>query len=632
MSANRGMSVSEAKALAKDPKTSQGVLSRLANGYPEVWDDLLANPSIYPELRKWITQAKADQANAADSLAVDTQSKPHQPKASKPVVAKKIRTRGRRKYGRFIRAIGVLSVPAIAVAGLWLGVDYLKANEPALGIVKMETLSQPKSAGDWEYSIATVGEAECTLHEFATLKQNQAVVLTQNDLQNKKCREAEVKTPSTLALVDLNTGKAIWKIDLAGELDWTEKWQKQLIEIPGLNEILVKYTDINGNDASGDKKSIDDSQNRKMKTLVPYNQLNGLITDPVIAKSKYQPIMQAPVLEVLPVPGELKSILVMTNGSKKDFRYAKYRSKRLSSAKWSVESDLKPMGGNPIVGHRLILGREKSNRPKSVLLGIGRFGKWAGKPAVKLYPIGDNTIQVSGDGTKEKATNLISQGGLQGRDTTIDGVDDSGNTLWSLESTGYAISHEDSVTTPLNRAHYSQLFVLGGKDNRELSLVDVSTGMLKWTTKVSKPQFEVSRVNSESSVSIYLNEKYKLESKYFSMIRLADGKESPTIKIAGRSVRVDGETAPLSVLVDEPSRARLIKNAESGKRVNLKNTEDKSDEMRVCARGIDNQTYSSPWTIECNGNQHLTRVGGRWILVDLTDGQERFWTLGEGKP
>ena len=34
MSTNRGMSVSEAKALAKDPKTSQGVLSRLANGYP----------------------------------------------------------------------------------------------------------------------------------------------------------------------------------------------------------------------------------------------------------------------------------------------------------------------------------------------------------------------------------------------------------------------------------------------------------------------------------------------------------------------------------------------------------------------------------------------------------------------
>jgi hypothetical protein len=115
------------------------------------------------------------------------------------------------------------------------------------------------------------------------------------------------------------------------------------------------------------------------------------------------------------------------------------------------------------------------------------------------------------------------------------------------------------------------------------------------------------------------------------MIRLQDGKESATLKIAGRSVRVDGATAPLSILVDEPSRARLIKNAEAGKRVNLKNTEDKSDEIRVCARGIDNETYASAWTYECNGNQHLTRVGGRWILVDLTDGRERFWTLGAGK-
>ena len=632
MSANRGMSVGQARSLAKDPKTSPGVLSRLANGYPEVWDDLLANPSIYPELRKWIVQAKADQANAAASLAVDTQSKPISAKTVKPAsTSKKVRTRGRRKYGRLVRAIGVIIVPALAVTGLWLSVDYLKKIEPLLGIVQMETLDDPKSSGDWEYSIGTVGDAECTLHEFATLRQNQAVLLTQNDLQNKKCREADQKVPSSLALVDLASGKAVWKIDLADELDWTEKWQKQLVEIPGLNEILVKFTDINGSDASGDKKSIDDSQNRKMKTLVPYNQLNGLITDPVIAKSRYQPIMQAPVLEILPIPGELKSILVMTNGSKLDFRYAKYRSKRLSSAKWSIESDLKPMGGNPIVGPRLILGRDKSDSPKSVLLGSGRFGKWAGKPAVKLYQFGSTTIQISGDGTKEKATNLLSQGGLQGRDITIDGIDEIGNQLWSLDSSGYALSREDSLTTPMNRADYSQLFVLDGKDNRELSLVDVTNGTLRWTTKVSKAQFEVSRVNSQSTVSLYLNEKYKLESKFFSMINLQDGKESKTIKIAGRSVRVDGETAPLSVLVDEPSRSRLIKNAEAGKRVNLKNTEDKSDEFRICARGIDNLTFASTWTFECNGNQHLTRVGGRWILVDLTDGQERFWTLGEGK-
>ena len=179
MSTNRGMSVSEAKALAKDPKTSQGVLSRLANGYPEVWDDLLSNPSIYPELRKWIVQAKLDQANIATSLAVDTLSKPYQPKNVKPAKKnKKVRTRGRRKYGRLSRAVGVITIPALAVAGLWFAVDYLEKVEPALGIVEMETLAQTKVSADWEYAIGTAGAAECTLYEFATLKQNQVVVLS----------------------------------------------------------------------------------------------------------------------------------------------------------------------------------------------------------------------------------------------------------------------------------------------------------------------------------------------------------------------------------------------------------------------------------------------------------------------
>jgi hypothetical protein len=294
------MSVVEARALAKDPKTSTGVMSRLANGYPEVWDELLANPSIYPELRKWIVQAKLERVRVSNSLNVDTQSKPLNSSSIRQIqVVEKVRTRGRRKLGRLARTFGVLLVPALAISALWLGVDYLYRTQPPLGIVSMETLNQPQSSSSWQYSLQTVGDPSCTLYEFATLDQNQAVVLTQNDLDSKDCRESETPAPSTLALVNLETGLRIWQVDLAGELDWTEKWQKQLVEIPGLKEVLVKFTDINGSDAAGDKKSIDDSQNRKMKTLVPYNRLNGLITDPVIAKSKYQPIIQAPVLEVL---------------------------------------------------------------------------------------------------------------------------------------------------------------------------------------------------------------------------------------------------------------------------------------------------------------------------------------------
>jgi hypothetical protein len=631
MTNNRGMSVFEARALAKDPKTSPGVLSRLANGYPEVWDELLANPSVDRELRKWIEQAKTEQTRMIESMNIDTQSKPFASASmNQTQVVRKVKTRGRRKFGRFAKTIGVLLAPAVMVSALWLGVDYLDRTQPELGIVAMETLNQPQNSPSWQYSLESVGGSSCTLYEFATLDQNQAVVLMQNDLDTEDCKDLKNPIPSTLALVDLVTGKEFWKIDLAGELDWTEKWQKQLVEIPGLNEVLVKFTDINGSDADGEKKSIDDSQNRKMKTLVPYNRLNGLITDPVIAKSKYQPIIQAPVLEVLPIPGELRRILVMTNGSKKDFRYAMYRSKRLSSARWSVESNLKPIGGNPIVGSRLILGRGKSDLPKSVKLGSGSIGIWSGKPAVKLYRIGNATVQISGDGLKEKATNLLSQGGLTGKKITIDGIDDLGNTLWTLESDGYAISQDDSLTTMTNRRYYSRLFVLSGKDNRNVSLVDVENGELLWTTKISKTQFEISRVNSASTVSLYLSKKFSTESKSASVLNLLSGQESEPIKIAGRSVRVDGQTAPISVLVDEPTRGKIIKNVEAGTRVNLDNSEDKSDETRVCARGISNDTYKSVWTFKCNGNQHLTRVGGRWILVDLSEGLEQFWPLGQG--
>lgn len=95
MTNTRGMSVSQAKSLARDPKTSPGVLSRLANGYPEVWDDLLENPATFEELRAWILNAKFEQANPK----VLAQPQPVVQK-NPEVKYKKIKTRGRRKYGR----------------------------------------------------------------------------------------------------------------------------------------------------------------------------------------------------------------------------------------------------------------------------------------------------------------------------------------------------------------------------------------------------------------------------------------------------------------------------------------------------------------------------------------------------
>lgn len=614
MNQTRGLSVADARLLATNSNTSAGVLERLANGYPEVHAELLANPSLSAEVRKWLEQNKP----VGSELKRSSSSK-----------SRRVRSRGRRKFGRISRSIALLIIPALAIYGLWFLLEDLKVNRPPLGIVSMETLAGVTLKPSWTYDLGTTGNADCTAYEFATMDQDQAIVLIQNNLETKKCTNLKDPIPSTLALVNLVTGDFIWRVDLAGELDWTEKWQKQLIEIPGLNQVLVKYTDINGTDADSGKKSIDDSQNRKMKTLVPYNRLNGLITDPVIAKSKYQPIIQAPVLEVLPIPGDLKSILVMTNGSKKDFRYAKYRSKRLSSARWSLESDLKPMGGNPIIGNRLILGRDKEDKPKSIFLGIGKFGQWAGKPAVKLYKIGSATIQIVGDGVKEKATNLLSQGGISGNDVTINSLDEWGNENWTLEAKGYAISQDDSLTNPINRRDYSQLFILSGKNSRNISRVEVNSGGLDWTTKVSRERFEISRLNSNGSAYLYLNEKNKFEAKLFSTINLMSGQEASSLKIAGKSVRVDGQSSIVSVLVDEPSRAKIIENLESGKRINLTSEEKNSNKKRICARGINNFDSLELWSFECLGSQHITRVGGRWILVDLSEGSEEFWPLRE---
>ena len=78
MTANRGLTVAQAKAQASDPTTPPGVLARLANTYPEAWPELLKNPSLYPELRSWVEQAMV----AAEQAKFESQSQ-----TGKPVVA-----------------------------------------------------------------------------------------------------------------------------------------------------------------------------------------------------------------------------------------------------------------------------------------------------------------------------------------------------------------------------------------------------------------------------------------------------------------------------------------------------------------------------------------------------------------
>jgi hypothetical protein len=177
---------------------------------------------------------------------------------------------------------------------------------------------------------------------------------------------------------------------------------------------------------------------------------------------------------------------------------------------------------------------------------------------------------------------------------------------------------------------YSELLILSGKNNRYLSRVNVSDGSIFWKTKVSKDRFEVSRVSSTNAISLYLFEKNKLEAKLFSLVNLDDGQEFEASKISGKAVRVDGATTLSSILVNEPSRDKIIKNIESGKRASLGSGKDKSDKRRSCAISSNNTTGLEMWKFECNGNQHVTRVAGRWIVLDLTENAQVFWLLGKG--
>lgn len=614
MNDNRGMSTQQARALAIDPKTSPSILARLANGYPEVWADLLTNPSLPSDLHNWITKSMTETA-----VAPEIAKKVQAPKSTKT------RSRGRRRQGRFLRTIGLLIVPALAITGLWQGVEYLQNHRPTVGVVTMQNLDGVDASPAWTYGLASGNDSDCTQYEIGTLQQNHVIVLTQNDIGKAACKDRE-GIPSTLALVNLKTGQAVWRIDLAAELDWTEKWRKQLIEVPGLNEILVKFTDVNGSDAGGDVPSVDKGDDRKMKSIVPYNRLNGRITDPVIAKSNSQPIMQAPVLQVLAIPGNLRSVLVMTNGAKKDFRYAKYRSKRFSSPRWSIESDLRPVGGYPIIAQKLVLGRKSTDTPSAISLSSGKFVSWNGSSGVKLYKIGNRAIEVIGDGVAEKATNLASQGGPKGHKITINGIDGNGNTTWTLESKGYAISRDDSQTTSLNRSWYHRLFILDGKYNQYVSLVDPITGKSQWRTKISQERFEIARNTGGDRVAVFLYKKYKLDTKSFSMLNLIDGTESEAMAITGKSVRVDGATGEFSILVDEPDRAKIIKDAEAGKVASL-DRKDRSSDTRRCLQGVQNSVSQISWDYTCNGNQHALRAGGAWLLLDLTPGSEKFFPL-----
>jgi outer membrane protein assembly factor BamB len=459
-------------------------------------------------------------------------------------------------------------------------------------------------------------------------EQDLVLVLVQNNLSDKECRDQEKPAPSTLALINSNTGTQLWKVDLAAEVTWTKNWRKEIVNAPGLNEIILKLTDVNGSDAGGDKKSVDENDDRKMKTLIPFNKLNGRITDPVIAKSTAQPTMQAPVVEVLTLPGNTQDILVISNGSDKDFRYAYHRAKNLSSSDWSYESNLKPIGGNPLVGNQLILAREDKDKPVAVNLADGKAGSWAGPAGGKMYFIHGFHVHVKGDGVTDKVSNAASQGGKDGHDVKISGIDADGGQRWSLDSRGFALGRYVPVSRMIDRDSFSEIFAVSGDSNRTLTRIDPSSGKQLWSAKTTADQFEVSKLANASAGVVYLTAKDDSQAKSFAPFNLDTGKVGKSIKIDGAATRVDGITGSTLYVVNEPERKRIIADIESGKQSNSDDDgKDKSDETRTCLIAVNVADSAKLWDLECNGNEHVALLGGNWMMVDKTPGHEKLWPL-----
>lgn len=632
---NRAMTVAQAKVLAADLNVAPAVMVRLANGYPEVWSILLENPSIYPELRQWLEAAMAPPSPIVSTNVgfetTDASPAAHTETTLKPA-RRGVRLRRRRSHSTTLA--GVIIPPALLVVAMFIMVAMVFAGHPEPGKIATQNIRQaPSVDAAWSYSLETTGSAKCAQYSFKDFDQDLVVVLVQNNLSREECRDQDKPAASTLALVNSRTGAQLWQVDLADEVTWTRTWRKEIVSTPGLNEIILKLTDINGNDAGGDKKSVDDGDDRKMKTLIPFNKLNGRITDPVIAKSTAQPTMQAPVVEVLTLPGNTQDLVVMSNGSEKDFRYAYHRAKDLSSSDWSYESDLKPVGGNPLVGDQLILGRGDDDEPVAISLVDGLAHSWAGPAGGKLYVVDGAHIHVRGDGVTDKVSNVTSQGGKDGHDVTISGIDVDGGQKWSVDARGFALSNFVPISRMSDRNSFSEIYSVSGDANRTLSRINTANGDLLWSTRLTGDRFELSKLANGSTGAAYITAKDATQAKSFVTVNLASGELGASVAIAGAEQRIDGATADTLFVVDEPERKRIVSDFESGKQSNSDDDgKDKSDERRVCIFAVDVTHSEKLWELECNGNQHIALLGGNWMVIDKTPGHETMWPLaGVGK-
>ena len=632
---NRGMSVSQAKALAADPTIAPGVMVRLANAYPETWEVLLANPSTYPELRGWLKKSIDDAAS--DNGAAQGETSSSRRTSNKASTSKPARRKRRlvRTKTAFTRSLFAMVLASVMVGGLVYATEQVRIAQPEPGILSTIDIKNyaQNQVPAWRYQLSGDADSDCAEYAINSFSQGWATVLVQNDVTKEECRDADEPMSSTLALLNLQTGVEEWKIDFEEELSWTTKWQKQLIELPGLDVIMVKFVDVNGEDAGDDTATTDeDDPDRKMKTIVPYNVLNGRITDAVIAGSDVQPTLQAPVMEVSGIPGNSSEILVMSNGSKSDFRYSRFEAKKPTDALWHLESDLQPVEGNPLVGNSFVLGRDEEDEPIAIDIDTGQEVDWRGRAGGQLLNINGNHVQVFSDCDASTVSNEDCQGGREGKETTLYGIDKAGNDRWTKEATGFAVSRDDSYRTQQTSQFLDHLFVLSGEDNHDVSLLNPETGVEEWSLSIEAYEFVISRSGNADFVPLYFTKEDEDETSSFSLLNIGAPSRGPELEIAGDSERVDGASRFIAYLIDEPDRAEYVGDIEDGEAPTVESEgeseeaeseeAESEEENRTCVRGIELRSSSELGSRQCNSKQVIVKVSGYWLLFDKTSGSE----------
>jgi len=638
---DRGLTPDQSALLAGDPSTAPGVLTRLANGYPEVWQVLVTNPSTPAELREWLQNALEPKKSAPTQPQVGPVSVTDEtfvierlPKTARRMktdasgsiagVSKKGRAPRTRRRSRPARGSFMAATLAIFIIAALGAVSFQAiSSEPQAGIIGTQELAtEPSSKGTWSYDLVQGQEnTDCIEWSFQALSQDIVIVLSQYSSANDGCSDLEEKPETFLASVNTKSGSEAWRVNLGETLSWSKDWSKDLTDFTGLNEIILKLTDTS-----------DPDDELPLQTLIPFNRLDGSITDAVVAQSESDPVITAPHIEVGRISWSDRNIVVGFPASDDDRRLSLRRAKSLTEDEWNLTTQLEPISGNSIIDRSILLGSEYDDEPKAVNLDTGNERFWPGPAGGKMLNIAGTYVHVSGDGTKERVSNAESTGGkaetsdCDAECVTLTALSETGQTLWQKKVPGYAVIRNPQVTNNADRSQYGLLFVTDA-DRNSATPIDLATGEPLWSGEQDWGDFEIAKFATSNSFFTFQTTTDADHTDRLQSRSLDTGEVLGEYEIPNDDTRIDGVSVNFSYLVDEPDRVSTTDDIEAGESVgdDSDDSDEESDlanEERVCMTGINVRTHEVQWEWTCNGYQHVALAAGNWVLFDKTPGEQ----------